>query len=124
VVLPREGELFGPGKVRIRYVGSVACLCDGASLLHTHSSEAMEALLEARPWPDIVLADHGYAGAALERGLAVVAFMDINDQALAVPWDEGKDVVIVPLDDNRPPRLYEPSWRLFEQILSGAEPAP
>jgi hypothetical protein len=124
VVLPREVELFGPGKVRIRYVGSVACLCDGASLLHTHSSEAMEALLEARPWPDIVLADHGYAGAALERDLAVVAFMDINDQALAVPWDEGKDVVIVPLDDNRPPRLYEPSWRLFEQILSGAEPSP
>jgi hypothetical protein len=123
VIIPREQELFARGgTTRIRYVGSVACLCDGASLLHTHSSEAMEALLEAKPWPDIVLADHGYAGAALERGIPTVAFMDINDQALAVPWDEGKDVVIVPLDDNREPRLYEPSWRLFEQVLAGRQP--
>ena len=99
-------------------------MCDGASLLHTHSSEAMEALLEAKPWPEIVLADHGYAGAALERDIATVAFMDINDQALALPWDEGKDVVIVPLDDNREPRFYEPSWKLFAQILSGGEPRP
>jgi hypothetical protein len=125
VTLPREQELFARGgRTRIRYVGSVACLCDGASLLHTHSSEAMEALLEAKPWPEIVLADHGYAGAALERDIATVAFMDINDQALALPWDEGKDVVIVPLDDNREPRFYEPSWKLFEQILAGGEPRP
>ena len=123
VIIPREQELFARGgRARIRYVGSVACLCDGASLLHTHSSEAMEALLEAKPWPDIVLADHGFAGAALERGIPAVAFMDINDQALAVPWDEGKDVVIVPLDDNREPRFYEPSWRLFQLILAGGEP--
>lgn len=123
VVSPREQELFARGgRARIRYVGSVACLCDGASLLHTHSSEAMEALLEARPSPEIVLADHGFAGAALERGIPAVAFMDINDQALVVPWDEDKDVVIVPLDDNRQPRHYEPSWKLFELILAGGEP--
>jgi hypothetical protein len=25
------------------------------------------------------------------------------------------------MDDNRPPRLYEPVWRLIEQILEGDE---
>jgi len=28
----------------------------------------------------------------------------------------------VPLDDNRQPRHYEPSWKLFELILAGGEP--
>jgi hypothetical protein len=39
-----------------------------------------------------------------------------------VAWAEGKDVAIVPMDDNRPPRLYEPSWRLFEAVLGGTDP--
>jgi hypothetical protein len=47
--------------------------------------------------------------------------MDINDPALAIAWGEGKDVTIIPMDDNRPPRLYEPSWTLFEQIIGGDE---
>jgi hypothetical protein len=38
---------------------------------------------------------------------------------LAVAWAEGKAVMIIPMDDNRPPRLYEPSWLLFEQVLAG-----
>lgn len=116
----REDEklAFGRGRSEVRYVGGVGCLADGASLKHTHSSEAMEALLESRPWPDVVLGDHGFAGAAIERGIPTVAIMDINDQALAVALAEGKDVVVVPMDDNRPPRLYEPSWTIFETVLS------
>jgi hypothetical protein len=66
-----------------------------------------------------VLGDHGFAGAAIERSVVTIAVMDINDPALAVAWAEGKDVMIVPMDDNRPPRLYEPSWLLFEQVLAG-----
>jgi histidinol phosphate phosphatase hisN-like protein len=105
----------------VRYVGNVGCVADWGSLRHTHSSKAMEALLEAEPWPDLVLGDHGFAGAAIERGIPTIAVMDINDPALAVAWAEKKDVVIVPMDDNRPQRLYEPSWRIFEQILGGEE---
>jgi hypothetical protein len=121
LVLLREEERFHHGATpsEICYVGGVGCLADGASLKHTHSSAPMEALLEASPWPDIVLGDHGYAGAAIERGIPVVAVMDINDQALSVPWAERKDAVIIPMDDNRPPRCYEPSWKLFEHILAG-----
>jgi hypothetical protein len=123
ILLLREEERLGLGLTRseICYVGGVACLSDGASLKHTHSAAPMEALLEASPWPDIVLGDHGFAGAAIEREIPTVAVMDINDHALAVPWAEHRDAVIIPLDDNRPPRCYRPSWRLFRHILSGGE---
>ncbi|MEA2497886.1 MAG: hypothetical protein QOH26_291, partial [Actinomycetota bacterium] len=107
----------------IRYVGGVGCLADWGNLKHTHSAHAMEALLEISEWPDLVLGDHGFAGAAIERDIPTIAVMDINDPALAIAWGEGKDVTIIPMDDNRPPHLYEPSWRLFEQILAGVEPS-
>jgi hypothetical protein len=45
--------------------------------------------------------------------------MDINDHPLAVAWGQGRDVTIIPMDDNRLPRLYEPSWRLFEELIGG-----
>ena len=105
----------------VRYTGGVACLADWGQLKHTHLSEAMEAMLEEQPWPEMVFADHGFAGAAIERGIPTIAVMDINDHALAVAWGQDRDVTIVPMDDNRPPRLYEPSWRLFEQIIGGEQ---
>ncbi|MDQ3915416.1 MAG: phosphatase [Actinomycetota bacterium] len=107
--------------LEVRYTGGVACLADWGNLRHTHSAEPMEWLLEAEPWPDVVLGDHGFAGAAIERGIPTIAVMDINDPALAVASAEGRDVVIVPMDDNRPPRLYEPSWTIFEHVLAGGE---
>jgi Phosphatase len=110
------------GKHReIRYIGGVGVLADWGNLQHTHSALPMEKLLEDDQWPDIVLGDHGYAGAAIERGIPTIAIMDINDIALAIPAPQGKDVIIVPLDDNRVPYSYEPSWRLFEQIIEGED---
>lgn len=103
----------------VRYTGGVGCLADWGQLLHTHKSAAMEALLEADPWPDLVLGDHGFAGAAIERGIPTIAVMDINDHALAVAHGQGRDVTIVPMDDNRLPHLYEPSWSLFGAVISG-----
>jgi hypothetical protein len=121
VVRLRETEklAFGNGRAEVRYVGGVGCLADGASLKHTHSAEAMEALLESGPWPDLVLGDHGFAGAAIERGIATIGVMDINDPALAVASATRGDVTVIPMDDNRPPRLYAPAWRIFETILCG-----
>lgn len=116
----REEENLSVGKSKhaeVRYIGGVGCLADWGALKHTHSSAAMEALLDAEPWPDIVLGDHGFAGAAIERGIPTIAVMDINDPALAVAWAEKKDVVIIPMDDNRAPRTYEPAWRLMIQEL-------
>ena len=120
----REGEQVPIGskmRVReIRYTGGVGCLADWGQLLHTHKPDAMETILEVEPWPDLVLADHGFAGAAIERGIPTIAVMDINDHALAVAHGKGRDVTIVPMDDNRLPHLYEPSWSLIGEIVSGA----
>jgi hypothetical protein len=106
--------------IEVRYVGGVGCVADWGALRHTHSAVAMEALLDNGRRPDVVLGDHGFAGAALERNIPTVAIMDINDPALAVAWAVGKDVVIVPVDDNRLPGAYEPMWTIFELILAGA----
>ena len=125
VLRSREDERLPIGRpsshFEVRYVGNVGCLADWGSLKHTHRSEAMEALLEAQPWPDLVFADHGFAGAAIERGIPTIAVIDINDHALAVAVAEDRDITAIPLDDNRPPRLYEPSWRLFEAIVGGED---
>ena len=119
----REDEslpIGSKGRTReVRYTGGVGCLADWGQLLHTHSSEAMEALLEAQPWPDLVLGDHGFAGAAIEQGIPTIAVMDINDHALAVAHAQERNVTIVPMDDNRLPHLYEPSWSLFGEVISG-----
>jgi hypothetical protein len=116
----REEENLNVGKSKhaeVRYIGGVGCLADWGALKHTHSSAAMEALLESKPWPDLVLGDHGFAGAAIERGIPTIAVMDINDPALAVAWAEKKDVLIIPMDDNRGPRKYEPAWLLIIQEM-------
>jgi len=73
----------------------------------------MEAMLaglrdSGQPLPDLVVADHGFAGAAGAAGLAVVGFADCNDPALFAGEAEGSIDVAVPLDDNVQPDLYEP----------------
>ena len=118
----REEEDLSPGSrghSEVRYIGGVGVLADWGSLRHTHSPAPMESLLMARPWPDMVLGDHGFAGAAIARGIPTIAIMDINDHALAIAAAEGKDVIVVPLDDNRPPRTYEPASLLYERVLEG-----
>ena len=112
ILTPREGERLAHDsrgrKLRVVYLDGVGVVSDGASLRHSHSGDPMAALLEAGEPPDLVMADHGFAGAAIEHGLEVIGFNDINDPALAVAKARRKIEVLVPLDDNVPPRLYEP----------------
>jgi hypothetical protein len=97
----------------IRYVGGVAMVSTRGELNHTHSPRPMEAMLAdlaaagAEP-PDLVLADHGWAGAAGQAGIPSVGFADSNDPALFVGEHEGKVAVAVPLDDNVAPHHYAP----------------
>jgi hypothetical protein len=104
------------GKRReIRYLHGVAVLNDRASTVHTHRPEAMERMLEeARP--DLVLADHGLAGAAIEAGVETVSIADINDPALVVAKHQGRTEVVVVMDDNVRPEDY---WPCFQAIASG-----
>ena len=88
------------------WVGSVGTLGDGASLWHTHSADPMRDLLQELGAVDLVVADHGFAGAAIAAEIPTVAVMDTNDPALAVVAQRGADLTVVPMDDNRPQNSY------------------
>lgn len=93
----------------VRAVNGVHLLASGGELLHTHAPEPGRAVLAALPEPpDLVVADHGWAGAAAAAGLEVLSYADCNDPALFVAAEEGLPVVVVPLDDNVLPHLYDP----------------
>lgn len=111
VVTPAAEQWVTVGDLRrrIRYLGGVATIGTGGDLLHTHAPEPMVAVLGASADPpDLVLADHGWAGAAGQAGIATVGFADTNDPALFVGAEEGKVAVVVPLDDNVEPAAYAP----------------
>ncbi|MEW2115065.1 phosphatase [Streptomyces sp. NPDC005474] len=102
----------------------VAVLEHGASLWHTHSGEPMRAILTGleragRPLPDLVVADHGWAGYAAQHGIDSVGYADCNDPALFLAEAEGTLQVAVPLDDHvTSPRFYDP---LTAFLLNAAE---
>ncbi|MCZ2523302.1 phosphatase [Streptomyces sp. HB2AG] len=97
----------------IRQVGGVAMVHRGGNLMHTHSPDPMREILDARARaglqpPDLVFADHGWAGYAGQQGIDTVGFADCNDPALFVGEAEGRLLATVPLDDNVPPLHYAP----------------
>ncbi|MDT4988411.1 MAG: hypothetical protein QOI74_2505 [Micromonosporaceae bacterium] len=98
----------------IGYLDGIAVLNgSGGGAEHTHSPLPMRAILAelaatgVAP-PDLVVADHGWAGAAGQAGIDTVGFADSNDPALFVGEAEGRILVCVPLDDNVAPQLYAP----------------
>lgn len=101
----------------LRYPRGVGVLTDGGNLLHTHSPQAMQSVLAAGEIPDLVFADHGFAGAAVAHGIPTIAVMDTNDPALAVARARGRDIVLIPMDDNRRPDSYDVIAEMFEQEL-------
>ncbi|MFB4289115.1 phosphatase [Nonomuraea sp. ATR24] len=111
-----SGSGFGRPR-RIRYLGDVAMLDDKGAFVHTHDAAPMEHMLAelGDDRPDLVIADHGWAGAAGEAGVPTVAFADSNDPGLFVGEAEGKIDVVVPLDDNVLPRYYAP---LTERLVT------
>lgn len=108
-----DDEHAGPEDGRIAYVGDVATLADRIGPRHTHEPAPMRLLLAAladageRP-PGLVIADHGFAGAAADAGIETVAFADSNDPGLFVGEAEGTIAVTVPLDDHVTPSHYAP----------------
>ena len=102
---------------QIRYFHGVAVLTDRGSPIHTHGSGAMERMLdEARP--DLVFADHGFAGAAIEAGIDTISIADVNDPApIVAKWQGRTDLVIV-MDDNVQPEDYWPCYQVIAAHFS------
>jgi hypothetical protein len=102
-----------PHERHVRHLLGVAVASQGANLLHTHSPVPMQTMLanltaSGEALPDLVMADHGFAGAAGAAGVPTVGFADSNDPALFAGEAEGDIAACVPLDDNVQPHLYAP----------------
>jgi histidinol phosphate phosphatase hisN-like protein len=108
-----DDSAYGYQPGAIRFIETVGVLADPNGLHHTHSPLPMQAILAeldatGQAPPDLVVADHGWAGAAGQAGIDAVGFADCNDPALFVGEAEGRVRVCVPLDDNVAPHLYAP----------------
>jgi len=109
---------------QIRYVNGVAMLTDRGSAMHTHSAGPMRRMLEAAAGsgerPDLVFADHGFAGAAIEEGIETISIADVNDPAPVVAAALGKTRTVIVMDDNVEPGDYWPCY----QAIAARFPAP
>lgn len=106
-----EGFPFGEGD--IRQISGVLMWHRHGHLMHTHLPGPMKASLArmasaGQGAPELVVADHGWAGFAASAGIDTIGFADCNDPGLFVSEAQGDLAVAVPLDDNVSPGLYEP----------------
>jgi hypothetical protein len=121
LIRPLDGERWREdGHWRqVRYLHGVAVLTDRGSSKHSHESGPMERMLEdaAREaaLPDLVLADHGFAGAAIEVGIDTISIADVNDPAPVVAAALGRTRTVIVMDDNVEPEAY---WPCFQAIGS------
>ncbi|MDA0563529.1 phosphatase [Streptomonospora sp. S1-112] len=102
-----------PSRRVLVWKDGVGFVMDGGTPRHSHHPFAMRAALadlaeKGQEWPQLVVADHGFAGAAGEAGVPTIGFADCNDPALFLAECEGKLLTTVPLDDGYPPREYRP----------------
>lgn len=93
----------------IEHHDGVAMLSDGRAPRHTHKPDAMERML-AEGRPDLVFADHGFAGAAIEAGVETISIADVNDTALLVAKEQGRTEHVLVFDDHVDPNAY---WPVF-----------
>jgi hypothetical protein len=116
ILEPLNGE-HGPVRTpdgepaSIRYFDGVASLVSHGGLLHTHRAAYMELMLAEVGGPDgvdAVVGDHGFAGAAVEAGVATVSIADVNDPALPLARSRGRTEGVLVIDDGLNPAVYEP----------------
>ena len=106
----------------IRYYRGVAVYTSRADMLHTHAAEPMERMLaSAEIEPELVFADHGFAGAAIEAGIETISIVDVNDPAPVVARALGRTELVICMDDNVRPEAY---WPCFQAIAAPFQPSP
>lgn len=99
---------------QVRYLEGVALLTDRASARHTHRGDAMARML-GEVWPDLVFADHGFAGTSIEAGVETLSIADVNDPALLVARAQGRTETVIVMDDNVQPDAY---WPCYQAIVA------
>lgn len=103
---------------RLRWIDRVAVVTDGAALLPTLGVEAGDELLFHVGRPTLVVADHGFATAAVRRGIEIAAFVDFDAVVLALVARQlpERAMTLVPLDDQRMPQDYDVLTALVSDI--------
>lgn len=110
ITLPRS--LPVNGRYHLDMIGPVMVASDNCSAGHTHQKIYMDALL-ALQTPDLVVADHGFAGSAINHGIATIGFYDSDDPALPTAAHLGLNVLAVPINDN----AYNANSRVLAEVL-------
>jgi hypothetical protein len=100
----------------------VLALTDGAEPRHTHWPYAMQRVLDGGR-PDLVFADHGFAGAAIEAGVETISIADVNDPALIVAKAQGRTEHVLVMDDHVSPEDYWPVFLALTAPWHGHAPA-
>jgi hypothetical protein len=118
IARPAEGVSWSDSGVGHRWTiafhGAVGMVTDEERPRHTHRPDPMEVMLTAQR-PDLVVADHGFAGAAIEAGVETLSVADVNDPALIVAKAQGRTEIVVVLDDHVPPENY---WPCFQAVAA------
>jgi hypothetical protein len=121
----RGAKVETPPAVRWRHEGlshdwvvdhwdGVAMMTDGREPRHTHWPFAMQRILDVVR-PDLVFADHGFAGAAIEAGIETISIADVNDPALLVAQAHGRTDHVLVFDDHVDPNAY---WPVFVALTA------
>jgi hypothetical protein len=108
----------GRAGMRLWWVGGVAVVTDGVALLADPGVRAIDELLFTVPYPDLVVADRGFAGGALRAGIEVVALADLDGIALGIAARRGLPVTVVPIHEHRPAAAYS----ALEPLLAPTSP--
>jgi hypothetical protein len=119
----RYGPIDGSGHALWWHDG-VAVVTDGEGLLGDDGPDAGEEWLFAVGRCDLVVADHGFAGAAVAAGYETLAFAGLDAVALAVAARRGRPLGLVPLHDGCPPAAYAPLVERVAGPAPAADPEP
>jgi hypothetical protein len=118
VITPGQGARWREARLDHDWIveayGGVVALTDGLEPRHTHWPYAMHRVLEAER-PDLVFADHGFAGAAIEAGVETISIADVNDPALLVAKAQGRTEHVLVFDDHVAPQDY---WPVFVSLTA------
>ena len=82
-------------------------MSDGESLLATDDAKAADDLFFHLPRPDLVVADHIFAGASITCGFPTIAFAGLNSLAVAVASVPESNCLVVPMSLSRTANHYE-----------------
>lgn len=110
VTIPHSVQV--DGRYHLDMIGPVFVASDDCSAGHTHQRFYMDALLSTQT-ADLVVADHGFAGSALNHGIQTIGFYDSDDPALPVAAYLGLPILAVPINDN----VYNADGKIVAEVL-------